>query len=63
MKYSIKKPNGDLTLYYTGYRWSIYSSDKLRYDTEAECEKLISDESENPDWTSASIDTTADPIE
>ncbi len=63
MKYSIKKPNGDLTLYYTGHGWSIYDSDKLRYDTEAECENLISDESENPDWTSASIDTTADPIE
>ena len=44
--------------YYDGVSWSTDFNCKKEYDTSSECDTIISDAGEDPDWTDAEVKST-----
>ena len=44
--------------YYDGISWSTDFYSKKEYDTSSECDTIISDAGEDPDWSGAEVKST-----
>ena len=54
-------PENSITIYYyyyDGISWSTNFYSKKEYENSSECDTIISDAGEDPDWTDAEIKST-----